>query len=246
MSNMPSLPDANRSHLLELIALENLGKSFRNVYIFIAITFAIIIFFYAANFTCSFFTKKALTETSTVFFLICWFGGMIYFAYAAVVLILFLINIWNTPLSIVRGGGIGKVFIGLLVAGIGLTFFSDVIPVEYISLFDYVYVFLVIIEMIIFKVYLNRLSRSVGSSSVKSTIWFLCGAILCITLLIGSMSLDIPTIGRIEYIAGFIFGLVSLCSFFFSFYLISSDILTYIDNQRQQIENCQPDNQQEY
>ena len=245
MSNMPSLPDANRSHLLELIALENLGKSFRNVFILIAITFAITIFFYAGNFICSFYTQKALTETSTVFFLICWFGGMIYILSVVVVLILFLINIWNTPASIVRGGGIGKVFVGLLIMCLGVDFCIDAVPIEYIAIHGFVSAVLIIAEVIVFLVYMKRLAGAVGSSRVNRCMnCLLCGLILCIPLSVANTMTENLTILTIEYILGVIFGLFSFFSFLLSLYFMSSDISAFIKKLRPQNDNCQPVNQQ--
>ena len=245
MSNTPFLPDANRSHSLELIALENLGKSFRNVYILIAITFAIIIFFYATNFICSFYTQKALTETSTAFFLICWFGGMIYVASATIVLILFLINIWNTPVLVEHGRELGKAFIGLLFACIGLCFCSDVIPIEFIELFNYVIVFFFIIETFIFLGYLNYLAKTVGSSRFNYCMnWFLCGAFCGLPLPLKSSVIRDQAFVEIDHVVSIIFGLACLFCFFFSFYYMTSDISAFIDNQRLQNDNCQPENQQ--
>lgn len=245
MSNTPSFPDANESFSPELLTLENLGKSFRNVFILIAITFAIAIVAPVLNCICKIFTQKALTETSTVFFLICWFGGIIFCAFAGIVLILFLINIWNTPVSIVRGGGIGKVLVVMPIAGIGMYFFTDAIPIEYISILDYISIILFIIETIVYLVYMKRLANAVGSSRVNSCMnWLLCGALICITMSLVNTITENLTILTIEYILGNIFGVVSFFSFLLSFYFMSADISAFIDNQRQQNDNCQPVNQQ--
>ncbi len=245
MSNMPSLPDANRSHLLELIALENLGKSFRNVFILIAITFAIAIVAPVVNCICKLFTQKALTETSTVFFLICWFGGMIYILSVVVVLILFLINIWNTPASIVRGGGIGKVFVGLLIVCLGVDFCIDAIPIEYMAIHGFVSAVLIIAAVIVYLIYMKRLAGAVGSSRVNRCMnCLLCGLILCIPLSVANTMTENLTILTIEYILGIIFGLVSFFSFLLSCYFMWSDISAFIKNQRQQNDDSQPVNQQ--
>lgn len=245
MSNTPSLPDANRSHLLELIALENLGKSFRDVYILIAITFAIAIVAPVVNCICKFFTQKALAELSAVIYLMFWIGGMIYFLSVVVVLILFLINIWNTPASIVRGGGIGKVFVGLLIVCLGVDFCNDAIPIEYIAIHNYVSAVLIIAEVIVFLVYMKRLAGAVGSSRVNRCMnCFLCGLIICIPLTLVNTMTENLTILTIEYILGIIFGLVSFFSFLLSCYFMWSDISAFIKNQRQQIDDSQPVNQQ--
>lgn len=242
---MPSLPYANRSHLLELIALENLGKSFRNVFILIAITFAIAIVAPVVNCICKIFTQKALTETSTVFFLICWFGGMIYILSVVVVLILFLINIWNTPASIVRGGGIGKVFVGLLIVCLGVDFCIDAIPIEYMAIHGFVSAVLIIAAVIVYLIYMKRLAGAVGSSRVNSCMnCLLCGLILCIPLSVANTMTENLTILTIEYILGIIFGLVSFFSFLLSCYFMWSDISAFIKNQRQQNDDSQPVNQQ--
>lgn len=241
MSNTPFLPDANQSLSPELRALENLGKSFRNVFILIAIIIALIIVAYGVNFISSYFTQKALTEISTVFYLMSWIGGIIYYLSVVVVLILFLINIWNTPASIVRGGGIGKVFVVLLIAFIGLSFCSDVIPIEYIAISDFIKAVLVIAEIIVYLVYIKRLADAIGSSRVKSCMnWFLCCAFICIGMSLESTMIENQTIRTIEHGADIIFGLVSIFSFLLSFYYMSSDISAFIDNQRQQNVNCQP------
>ncbi|MBR5710163.1 MAG: hypothetical protein IKX40_05350 [Thermoguttaceae bacterium] len=241
MSNTPFLPDANQSFSHELIALENLGKSFRNVYIFIAITFAIAIVAPCVNFICSFFTQKALAELSTVIYLMFWIGGIIYFVFAAFVLIQFFINIWNTPASIVRGGRIGKVFVGLLIACIGLFFCFDAIPIEYTGLLDFIVIILVIAEIIVYLVYMKRLASAVGSSRVNRCMnCFLCGVIICITMFLVNTMTENLTILTIEYILRVIFGLFSFFSFLLSSYYMSSDISAFIKNQRQQNVNCQP------
>ncbi len=245
MSNMPSLPDANRSHLLELIALENLGKSFRNVFILIAITFAIAIVAPVLNCICKIFTQKALTETSTVFFLICWFGGIIFCAFAGIVLILFLINIWNTPASIVRGGGIGKVFVGLLIMCLGVDFCIDAVPIEYIAIHNFISAVLIIATVIVYLIYMKRLAGAVGSSRVNSCMnCLLCGLILCIPLSVANTMTENLTILTIEYVLAIIFGLVSFFSFLLSFYFMSAAISAFIKKLRQQNDNCQPVNQQ--
>ena len=238
MSNTPSFPDANESFSPELLTLENLGKSFRNVFILIAITFAVVILFYSGNCICKFCTQKALAEISTVFFLICWFGGMIFYLSVVVVLILFLINIWNTPASIVRSGGIGKVLVGMPIAGIGMYFFTDAIPIEYISILDYISIILFIIETIVYLVYMKRLANAVGSSRVNSCMnWLLCGALICITMSLVNTITENLTILTIEYILGNIFGVVSFFSFLLSFYFMSADISAFIDNQRRRSDN---------
>lgn len=245
MSNTPFLPDANRSLSLELSALENLGKSFRNVFVLLTITFAIIIFFNVANYICSYFTQKALAEISTVFFLICWFGGMIFYLSVVVVLILFLINIWNTPASIVRGGGIGKVFVGLIIACIGLFFCIDAVPIEYIAIPDFIGIVLVIAEIIVYWVYIKRLAGAIGSTQVKNCMnCFLYGAFLGFAMSLESSVIENQTIRTIVLVVGIIFGLVSFFSFLLSLYFMSTDISAFIEKRKQQSEDCQPENQQ--
>lgn len=245
MSNTPFLPDANQSLSPELRALENLCKSFRNVFILIAIIIALIIVAYGVNFISSYFTQKALTEISTVFYLMSWIGGIIYYSFAIIVLILFLINIWNTPASIVRGGGIGKVFVVLLIAFIGLSFCSDVIPIEYIAISDFIKAVLVIAEIIVYLVYIKRLADAIGSSRVKSSMnWFLYGAFLGFAMSLESSVIENQTIRTIVLVVGIIFGLVSFFSFLLSLYFMSTDISAFIEKRKQQSEDCQPENQQ--
>ena len=246
MSNTPSLSDTKQFLSPELSAMEILGNSFHRAFIFIAITLAGAIGLQGINTICLSYSQKSLAETSTFLYLMFLFGGLIYFVYAAIVLILFFIHIWNTPSSIVRGGRIGKVFVGLFILGIILCFVADLIPIEFSPIIDFFSDIFVLIVMIVFLLYLNRVASAIGSSRVKILIsWIICSAIFNNTLFNESVPLfNYSVIAKIELFVAIIMGLVTIFSFLFSFYFLSSDISTFIGNQRRQNDNCQPDNQQ--
>jgi len=244
MSNVSSQPTGNLVLSPDWLALAKVGKAFHLIYItFIALVLLLI----------GCIPVSWLDETSGLFFILLGAGILAWALFGFVVWIIAMVRFWETPESIVPGGGIGRVLVILCV----ITFLIGIAAGALKEIDSNVSLalqglggLLNFASQVVFLVYAWRLASAVGSERVKSCVkWIVYGTlgIFALAFMAGFLSAfpaAAPT-GLILLIGFGILGLAILLSWLNLFGYMAKDIQKFIEsftqlyfvNMNQNVEN---------
>lgn len=245
MSNSSFPPHANLVLAPEWAALAKIGKVFHWMYLLIIYTLLFIILLVVGGIVAGFPVPaenfEALFKEHALFCLFFLLGLLTLVIFSIIVGIMMLIRMWNTPESIVPGGGIGRTYVVLVIVnfilGICQGGMQTVDPTA-ARLFGSLNGILGFVISIMLLVYMWRLADAVGSGRVKSCIkWIVYGYIFFIVLIIAGTVVG-SSIGGVLVIAGAVFGLAAFLSYLNSFGYIAKDIEAFIQKNLQEYANA--------